>query len=707
MEKRVNNAKKYAPLIGVLILFATYALCAALIVLSMTGGRYDLRLGMEAPETLYATRSVTDSVATEVLRDAARARTPVVYRIDSSRAQELQKEAENFFASLGSLRSYALSAQTANLNAAGWEARLSAEQKARYCAMTVPQLSEEQLFAALAAGEGELALLENLVLPKLSTSLGAGLAPESVEAVRAACEAEIQAATGLNTALKGLASSLLAHCMQPTCVEDTEATELARSEAAAAVEEIRVKKGEPIVLEGERIGEGQLAILTELDLVRPENADNAPVIGALLALFAAFFLFLVYLAERAGALLCEHKRLALLSLLLLLTVGLFFLTGRLNAHISLSMYAILLCATLIAPHMGMVAGLLLGFIQALMCGGEGGVYAQFDSLAVFAGVAFAGCAAVFAQRRSENRASYISAGAIGGAAGALVIFALCMMHGRGWVDSLVDMGFFLLSALLSALLVVGSMTIWEKLFDAATPARLHELLNTSHPLLKQMMAEAPGTYQHSMNVAALCEAAAGRIGADALLARVGASYHDVGKLRRPLYFAENQKKGVNIHDTLPPQESASIITAHQRDGVALLNKYKFPSAVTRLVGEHHGNSLVAYFYYKALQEDPQALQKDFRYNGSKPSTAESAILMLADSCEAGVRSLGDCTREARAEMIHKIIQGKLNDAENNLMDESPLTLRQLGEIERSFNKTFNGIMHDRIEYPEDLEATKA
>ena len=214
------------------------------------------------------------------------------------------------------------------------------------------------------------------------------------------------------------------------------------------------------------------------------------------------------------------------------------------------------------------------------------------------------------------------------------------------------------------------------------------------------MQEAPGTYQHSMLVATLAEAAAERIGANSLLTRVGAVYHDVGKLKRPLYFKENQKPNENIHDTLAPAESAAAILAHQKDGVALLVRHKLPSAVVRIAAEHHGNALMAYFYKKAIDESGvKPNSKLFRYTGNRPSTKESAVVMLADSCEAAVRSLGsDSTREQREEMVRRIIWSKLSDSEN-LLSNAPLTLNDLSAIEASFLKTFNGILHDRVEYP--------
>ncbi|MDO5110698.1 MAG: HDIG domain-containing protein [Clostridia bacterium] len=702
MEKRMS---KYAPLIGVLMILALFVLTSAAIVVAITDTSYDLDVGSIAPETIYATHTVTDAIATNALRDAARANTPVVYRIDSTRAQELNAQAETFFVSLGSLRSYAQGSGQEALSSAEWAELLDASQKATMMNMTTPPLTEMQLCSVLAAGDADLRLLENIVLPKLSTTLNAGLAPESIEGVREACSREVEATTGINDVLKSIGRSVLQAYMQATFVEDADATELARNEAANAVENIRVKKGEPVVMEDDVITLAQLSILEDLGLVRPKDASRAPAIGAVISCLVAFVMFVIYIAERANSLLSDHKKLLLFCLLFLISILVYLFTSKINAQISVAMYTLLLCATLVSFRVALVTSILLGFSLALMAGGTGSLL-QFSSFSVFASTLFAGSMAAFAQQNTPNRAAYISAGAIGGGVGAVVLLGMSLTQDMAWGAILANMGFFLGSCVISALLVVGSLTIWEKLFDIATPARLHELLNTNNPLLRQMMAEAPGTYQHCMSVAALCEAAAQRIGADPLLARVGASYHDVGKLRRPLYFAENQKKGENIHDTLPPQESAGIIIAHQRDGVTLLNKYKFPGVVTRMVGEHHGNSLVAYFYYKALQLDPNVQMKDFRYPGNKPSTVESAILMLADSCEAGVRSLGECTQQAREEMVHKIIHGKMNEAENNLLDEVPITLKQIAEIEKSFIKTFNGIMHDRIEYPDETEATK-
>ena len=396
----------------------------------------------------------------------------------------------------------------------------------------------------------------------------------------------------------------------------------------------------------------------------------------------------------------------ILTVFTVLTMLLALLCNTLDVRMNPALIAVMLTALLVCPRTALAESALFAVALGIMASGSGTALLGTDSFMMAASTLAAGIASVFALQRTQSRAALIAAGAIGGAAAVVVVAAVMIMVKETFLSVFAGIGWTLGSSMLATLLVVGSLSIWENLFDVATTARLSELSNTNHPLLKQLMVEAPGTYQHSVMVAALAEAAAERVGADPLLARVGALFHDVGKLRRPQYFKENQKNGENIHDTLPPQESAQTIIAHQKDGVTLLTRYKMPSAVVRIASEHHGNSLMTYFYYKAKQAEGDKVQiKNFRYSGNRPSSKESAIVMLADSCEAAVRSLGETKREAVEEMVHKVIYGKMTDSDN-MMTNAPLTLAEFTEIEKSFLKTFSGIMHDRIEYPDLAEVNK-
>ena len=238
-----------------------------------------------------------------------------------------------------------------------------------------------------------------------------------------------------------------------------------------------------------------------------------------------------------------------------------------------------------------------------------------------------------------------------------------------------------------------------------TPAKLIELSNPNQPLLRRLMIETPGTYHHSMIVANLAEAAAEAIGADALLVRVGAYYHDIGKLVRPLYFKENQI-GENPHDKTDPRVSTAILTEHTRDGVELAKKHHLPEPIIDMIQQHHGDTAAMYFYAKTVKQlgEENVDINDFRYDGPKPQTSEAAILMLSDTVEAAVRSIPEPTQAKISAMIRKLVRGKMEDGQ---LDECTLTFRDIDKICAAFENVLKGVFHQRIEYPSvDLNRSK-
>jgi len=258
-----------------------------------------------------------------------------------------------------------------------------------------------------------------------------------------------------------------------------------------------------------------------------------------------------------------------------------------------------------------------------------------------------------------------------------------------------------LSAFISGILAIGILPFLENIFDLVTNIKLLELSNPNHPLMKRLLLEAPGTYHHSVLVANLSEVAAESIGANPIFARVSAYYHDVGKLERPYYFKENQVGIDNPHNNLAPSLSSIIILSHVDDGVKLAKKYGLPSSIVDVVGQHHGDSLVKYFYItmKNNSENPDDVkEEDYRYKGPAPMTKEAAIVMLADSVEAAVRSIQAPTREKIETMVDNIIKGRL---EENQLSNSELTFKDMKNIREAFLKVLSGIYHERIEYPKD------
>ena len=242
--------------------------------------------------------------------------------------------------------------------------------------------------------------------------------------------------------------------------------------------------------------------------------------------------------------------------------------------------------------------------------------------------------------------------------------------------------------------------MWEKLFGILTPFRLIELSNPNQPLLKRLAIEAPGTYQHSILVGNLAEAACEAIGANSLLARVGSYYHDIGKIKRPLMFKENQFGIENPHDNLDILQSLDIILSHREDGIYLAREYKLPNELIEFIDQHHGTTLVAFFYNKAKENDLDLPQDRFRYKGEIPQSKETAIVMLADSSEAAVRSLNDLDEERIAKTIKGIVKSKLEDDQ---LKESQLTISDLFTIEEVFINYLKGVYHQRIQYQTTLE----
>ncbi len=261
----------------------------------------------------------------------------------------------------------------------------------------------------------------------------------------------------------------------------------------------------------------------------------------------------------------------------------------------------------------------------------------------------------------------------------------------------------LINGLVSSMIAMFFIPIIEKICKIVSPYALIELADQNQELLSKMRSSAPGTFHHSLMVANLCEAAAAAIGADSILARVGAFYHDIGKLQRPLFFIENQSYfGVeNPHATLTPRQSKMVITLHTKDGVEMAKKYGLPQVVIDFIQQHHGETLAGYFYNKAIEmEGAENVQEgQFRYPGPKPKTKETAILMLADALESAVRSLKKPTQEEIEAMVNKIFTERLNDGQ---LSDSPLTLKDIKIIAMTFNKILRGMQHDRIKYQEKV-----
>ena len=310
------------------------------------------------------------------------------------------------------------------------------------------------------------------------------------------------------------------------------------------------------------------------------------------------------------------------------------------------------------------------------------------------------CATLLANK-ARKRAQVIQAGVI---SGILQLIGLIFLEHLkiGYAQRYLVI---LINGLLSGVITLGVLPFFEYLLQRVTNISLLELADFNHPILQRMVLEAPGTYHHSLIVGNLSDSACAAVGANGLLARIGAYYHDIGKLQKPEYFIENQDIKKNAHDVLAPTMSKLIIMNHVKEGLELAKKYSLSPVLWDFIQQHHGNSLVYYFYRRALlegnEENQEVAEEGFRYPGPKPNTKETAIVLLADSVEAATRSLKDPTPDKIEETVRKVINNKFIDGQ---LDECELTLKDIEKISTVFTKILSGIYHSRISYPQEGKA---
>jgi len=711
--KRRNGAKKQTRAYGLFTIAAVFTLSCIVTLTSLTPKRYEVSEGSVSSDTITAPRMVENTVMTEALQQAARNNVEPVYSVDTDLADTLISGAQSFFSAVKSYRNAAEEVRAATVptqtgedgveyqldDTREWDEVISSNDLLAMLVKLPVSITDTSLgYAILEADDTDIDELQEFVLTTLQSELRSGVSEDDLSSTLSEIERDLKLST-FSVWLKSLGETVYEAYLQPTNVINSVETTRAQEKAAAEVETVYIARGATIVEKGQTVTADQMDLLLSLDLVKGAEATSHLAPGAIAYLLCIYLLFMFYLLAFERETFCSSKKMTILALVLCITVLLEWLCYLVDPRITPAVFGVLLTCLLLSKEVAQAVNVALAMSLALLAGGSGSTLFGSDSILSMASMLAAGQATILVAERSQKRGSLIAADATDGLAGAAVVAAGGAILEYSWNSIIIYAGLTMAAALILSVFCVGMLSVWENVFDIVTPARLHELANTNHPLLKRMMTSAPGTYHHSMMTASLAEGAAESIGANALLARTGAMYHDVGKLRRPEYFRENQN-GVNIHDSLSPEESAGYIIAHQKDAEAYLARYRMPSAIRKIANEHHGTTLVAYFYYKAKQMQEQdgepVIERLFRYQGNLPSSKESAIVMLADSCEAAVRSLNEPSREEVAQMMRKIVQGKMDDGQ---LKQCPLTLAEIDLIERSFLVTFIGLMHERIRYP--------
>ena len=477
---------------------------------------------------------------------------------------------------------------------------------------------------------------------------------------------------------------------------------------------IKVEAGETIINEGDEITEEHKKKLEKIQtLLESSSIEIIAGISSIIAILLGLLIF--YLRRYEANIFQEYRKVMVLVITILITVT----ASKLILEHSIpypfllipAVIAASMIAILISNQLAILATITLGIIIGITNGIN---FAHiFERLTlVFGG----GMVAVLSLSSSIRcRRDVMKAGLYVCVAGVLIIFGILLATGEfsrefaedGYWGVLRNGLWGILSGAIIIIAIPGLLPVFEYLAKVPTNIQLLELADLEHPLLKELEDVARGTYHHSINVSKLAEAAADTINGNTLLSRVCAYYHDIGKMERPECFSENQENGENIHDTIGSLLSARIIKSHVIDGVKKAKKYRLPKVIEDIIPQHHGTTMVSFFYEKALAEANSGNhetvdEEDFRYNGPKPQSKEAAIIMLADSIEAASRSmmsnsLEPPTYKELRELVEKIISVKVDDSQ---MDESGLTLGDIKKIAESFTQVLNGIYHSRVVYPE-------
>jgi len=647
--------------------------------------RLQLHVGEVSPRNIEAPRTVefVDRARTEFLRRTAADSIQPVFRQSAAETAHAQETIAQTFTAIN--RARAMSGLT------------YAERAAILRRESPMPLDDPAVLPALTLDAAALVVARATAEDVVAKIMDAGIRPGDLARAQAEARVAIRARPVAGRTMT-LVSAVVLGALRPNLTLDAATTETLRQQAMEAVKPVttRILRGEVVIRRGEVVTEAHMQKLAALGLVRAPFSWQRPA-GVALIVLLLVIVSSAYLRQYQPEIWAQDRLLLVWSLAVVLTVGLArALVARVNPYVIPVAAGTVLIAVLLRPRLALYTAAVISLLVATVAGGDIRL-----GLVTFIG----STVGVYAIKRIVHRTDLMVAGVWVGAANALAVVAINLADQLPWYP---DIAGDVLNAagngIIVGMLAIGTLPYLEHLFKLVTPIKLLELSNPSHPLLRRLQVEAPGTYHHSLIVANLAEAAAEAIGADSLLVRVGAYYHDVGKIRRPAFFVENQAGIENPHEKMTPSLSALTVLSHVRDGLEYAREYGLPPAVADFIPQHHGTNLIAYFYHQALQRGDAPSEEVFRYEGPRPQSRETAVVMLADAAEGAARALPKPVPDRIEQTVRRIIREKLDDGQ---LDESDLTFRDLDVIARTFTRLLATMFHPRIEYPElerDLRA---
>ncbi|WP_333860104.1 HD family phosphohydrolase [Clostridium sp.] len=502
----------------------------------------------------------------------------------------------------------------------------------------------------------------------------------------------------LSKDLRTLATNIAYSQISPNFFYDKEKTEELRKEAEKKVSPVMIKKDQTVVKEGEPVTEHQIQILKDLGLL-----NNSPYFQWHIYLSLAILIILILLLQWMYIYKYHEKVFQDVKLIVMINIlnCTAILLSRIVGMISPFLVPITFIPMIMALLVNHRISLTLGVLNCVLINVASGFNLDITILAIVNSVVGS-----IILKKMQQRNDILIASLYVFIINVTLTFSMGFLVSSNILDVVQRSIYTGSASIVSGILVIGFLPLFESAFDIVTTIKLLELSNPNAPLLKRLLMEAPGTYHHSIMVGNLAEVAAEEVGGNSLLARVAAYYHDIGKIKRPYFFKENQLGKDNPHDKLTPNLSTLIIISHVKDGSEMAKEYKLPKIIKDIIEEHHGTSIVKYFYLtmKNSSEEYESINEDdFKYSGPIPRTKESGIIMLADGVEAAVRSINEPDEFKITQMIDNIFRDRLNEGQ---LDDCDLTLRDMSKIKKAFLTVLIGIYHHRIEYPEDKFSKK-
>ena len=680
-------------IVGVMYLL----LFTVLISSSLFVAKLHLVVGEPSPQLITAPRDkdIEDTGKYVQDQDAAAKAVQAVYKLDDEYLSQLTKDLEIAFAAVREA------------------AAITGDESVR-----ITKLQQTQPFTVIAKGilgsmlktsPDALAAAQqiggNIILNRARNGDTGARTDLDVEPLREKTKSDINK-SGLQDDAKVFFEAFVDHRVtRPTLTVDTETTEKLRAVARTVMKKdvIRYKANQKIVGAGEIVDEKVYQVLDAYGLINSGNTWKSASGIALIVLIGIGTIW-IYLLQYRRDILPLFNRVVLmgLTMFLVLAIGRGVISLNLGGAEFNSLsgmlipvaWATMTIAILIGVDVALLVAVVLAIFVAILV--DPTLSTSFGLQTGLVAL-FGGFVGVYSVSHLSQRSDLARAGLFVSAVNVLMVSAIALTTGMRFSVWLFGLLLGTVNGVASSFLTVGALHWFESGFKITSSVRLLELSNPNRPLLKRLLMEAPGTYHHSILVGNLAEAAAEAVQADATLVRVGSMYHDIGKLKRPYFFIENQFTQDNPHDKIAPTLSSLIITSHVKDGLELAKENKLPQQIKDIISQHHGDGLVSFFYHKALEENDEVPEESFHYDGPKPQTKEAALVALADNVEAAVRSMKQPTPGRVEGLVRKIVKDKLNDGQ---LDQCDLTFQDLDRIAMAFVRVLSGIFHSRVEYPE-------